>query len=172
MYVFSKKKVTYLGGQVGDQAWKFSHHWVKAGHIGNPTGLKCTRILFHGHVPSSFSPLRATNSTTTTTTQNWHCKFQSVIKATFKHFLPKDFLKPFHKFKPLTCTMSTPVTFIGEYPIPPRMYIGPFKVAPSICFKGRLRAMLLILKNVFLFPCKQNFYKKGFALSLVLEWEK
>ena len=38
MYVFPKKKVTYLGGQVGDQAWKFSRHWVKAGHIGDPTG--------------------------------------------------------------------------------------------------------------------------------------
>ena len=32
------KKVTYLGGQVGDQAWKFGRHWVKAGHIGDPTG--------------------------------------------------------------------------------------------------------------------------------------
>ena len=38
MYVFPKKKVTYRGGQVGDQAWKFSRHWVKAGRIGNPTG--------------------------------------------------------------------------------------------------------------------------------------
>ena len=94
-------------------------------------------------------------------------QIQSVIKTTFKHFLLKDFLKPIHKFKPLTGTTSTPVTFIGEYPLPPR--IGPFKVAPSICFKGRLRAMLLILKNVSLFSCKQNFYKKGFALSLVLE---
>ena len=34
------KKVTYLGGQVGDQAWKFGRHWVKAGHIGDPTGHK------------------------------------------------------------------------------------------------------------------------------------
>ena len=32
------KKVTYLGGQVGDQAWKFGRHWVKAGLIGDPTG--------------------------------------------------------------------------------------------------------------------------------------
>ena len=90
-------------------------------------------------------------------------------KNNFKHFLLKDFLKPIHKFKPLTGTTSIPVTFIGEYPLPPRMYIGPFKVFPSIYFKGRLSAMLLILKNVSLFPCKQNFYKKGFALSLVLK---
>ena len=27
-----------LGGQVGDQAWKFSRHCVKAGRIGDPTG--------------------------------------------------------------------------------------------------------------------------------------
>ena len=38
VYVFPKKKVTYLGGQVGDQAWKFSRHCVKAGRIGDPTG--------------------------------------------------------------------------------------------------------------------------------------
>ena len=38
VYVFPKKKVTYLGGQVGDQAWKLGCHWVKAGRIGNPTG--------------------------------------------------------------------------------------------------------------------------------------
>ena len=38
VYVFPKKKVTYLGGQIGDQAWKFSRHWVEAGHIGDPTG--------------------------------------------------------------------------------------------------------------------------------------
>ena len=38
MYVFPKKKVTLLGGQVGDQAWKFGRHWVKAGHIGDPRG--------------------------------------------------------------------------------------------------------------------------------------
>ena len=38
VYVFPKKKVTYLGGQVGDQAWKFGSHWVKVGRIGDPTG--------------------------------------------------------------------------------------------------------------------------------------
>ena len=38
VYVFPKKKVTYLGGQVGDQAWKFGRHWVKAGRIGDPMG--------------------------------------------------------------------------------------------------------------------------------------
>ena len=38
MYVFSKKKVTYLADQVGDQAWKCSRHWVEAGRIGDPTG--------------------------------------------------------------------------------------------------------------------------------------
>ena len=38
VYVFPKKKVTYLRGQVGDQAWKFGRHWVKAGRIGDPTG--------------------------------------------------------------------------------------------------------------------------------------
>ena len=38
VYVFPKKKVTYLGGQVGDQSWKFGRHWVKAGLIGDPTG--------------------------------------------------------------------------------------------------------------------------------------
>ena len=38
VYVYPKKKVTYLGGQVGDQAWKFCRHWVKAGRIGDPTG--------------------------------------------------------------------------------------------------------------------------------------
>ena len=38
VYFFPKKKVTYLGGQVGDQAWKFGRHWVKPGRIGDPTG--------------------------------------------------------------------------------------------------------------------------------------
>ena len=38
VYIFPKKKVTYLGGQVGDQAWKFGRHWVKAGCIGDPMG--------------------------------------------------------------------------------------------------------------------------------------
>ena len=38
VYVFPKKRVTYLGGQVSDQAWKFGRHWVKAGRIGHPTG--------------------------------------------------------------------------------------------------------------------------------------
>ena len=38
VYVFPKKKVTYLGGQVGEQAWKFGRHWVKAGRIGDPMG--------------------------------------------------------------------------------------------------------------------------------------
>ena len=38
VYIFPKKKVTYLGGQVGEQAWKFGRHWVKAGRIGDPTG--------------------------------------------------------------------------------------------------------------------------------------
>ena len=38
VYIFPKKKVTYLGGQVGDQAWKFGRHWVKAGRIGDPMG--------------------------------------------------------------------------------------------------------------------------------------
>ena len=38
VYIFPKKKVTYLGGQVGDQAWKFGRHWVKAGRIGDLTG--------------------------------------------------------------------------------------------------------------------------------------
>ena len=56
VYVFPKKKVTYLGGQVGDQARKFGHDWVKAGRIGDPmgrnvelsTGYMCLyrRILF------------------------------------------------------------------------------------------------------------------------------
>ena len=40
VYVFPKKKVTLLGGQVGDQAWKFGRHWVNAGRIGNPMGRK------------------------------------------------------------------------------------------------------------------------------------
>ena len=37
VYVFPKKKVTYLGGQVGEQVWNFGRHWVKAGRIGDPT---------------------------------------------------------------------------------------------------------------------------------------
>ena len=52
VYIFKKKKVTYLVGQVGDQAWKFGCHRVKAGHIGDPTGRnvepwssnKCSRF--------------------------------------------------------------------------------------------------------------------------------
>ena len=47
VYVFAKKKVTYLGGQVGDQAWKFSRHWVKAGRIGDPTGLNVEPCLLY-----------------------------------------------------------------------------------------------------------------------------
>ena len=38
VYFFPKKKVTYLRRQVGDQAWKFGRHWVKAGCIGDPVG--------------------------------------------------------------------------------------------------------------------------------------
>ena len=38
VYVFPKKKVTYLGGQVGDQVRKFGRDWVKAGRIGDPMG--------------------------------------------------------------------------------------------------------------------------------------
>ena len=38
MYVFPKK-VTYLGGQVGNHAWKWrGHHWAKTSCIGKPTG--------------------------------------------------------------------------------------------------------------------------------------
>ena len=53
------------------------------------TPLKGTRILFYGRVPNSLPPLRVTNSKL----YNWNCKFQSVIKITFKHFLLKDVLK-------------------------------------------------------------------------------
>ena len=53
------------------------------------TPLKGTRILFYGRVPNSLPPLRGTNSKL----YNWQCKFQSVIKITFEHFLLKDFLK-------------------------------------------------------------------------------
>ena len=45
MYVFPEKKITYLGGQVGDQAWKFSRHWVKASRIGDPTGCNVEPCL-------------------------------------------------------------------------------------------------------------------------------
>ena len=38
VYVLPKKKVTYLGGQVGEQAWKFGRHWVKAGPNVEPWG--------------------------------------------------------------------------------------------------------------------------------------
>ena len=38
VYVFPKKRVTYLRGQGRDQAWKFGCHWVKAGRIGDSTG--------------------------------------------------------------------------------------------------------------------------------------
>ena len=47
VYVFAKKKVTYLGGQVGNQAWKFSRHWVKAGCIGDPTGCNVEPCLLY-----------------------------------------------------------------------------------------------------------------------------
>ena len=53
------------------------------------TPLKGTRILFYGRVPNSLPPLRGTNSKL----YKWHCKFQSVIKITFEHFLLTDFLK-------------------------------------------------------------------------------
>ena len=53
------------------------------------TPLKGTRILFYGRVPNSLPPLRVTNSKL----YNWNCKFQSVIKITFEHFLLKDVLK-------------------------------------------------------------------------------
>ena len=55
VYVFPKKKVTYLGGQVGDQAWKFGRHWVKSGRIGDPTGRNvepCT-VVDPGRDPPS-----------------------------------------------------------------------------------------------------------------------
>ena len=34
------KKVTYLGGQIGNQAWKLGRHWVKTSRIGKPTRRK------------------------------------------------------------------------------------------------------------------------------------
>ena len=37
MYVFPKK-VTYPGGQVGNQEWKVGCHWVKTSRNGEPTG--------------------------------------------------------------------------------------------------------------------------------------
>ena len=38
MYVYPKK-VTYLGGQIGNHAWKWrGHHWVKTSLIGKPSG--------------------------------------------------------------------------------------------------------------------------------------
>ena len=37
VYVFPKKIVTYLGGQVSDQVWKFRRHCVKAGRIDDAT---------------------------------------------------------------------------------------------------------------------------------------
>ena len=34
------KKVTYLGGQIGNQTWKFGRHWVKTSRIGKSTRRK------------------------------------------------------------------------------------------------------------------------------------
>ena len=34
------KRVTYLGGQIGNQAWKRDRHWVKTSRIGKPTRRK------------------------------------------------------------------------------------------------------------------------------------
>ena len=34
------KKVTYLGGQIGNQACKLGGHWVKTSRIGKPTRRK------------------------------------------------------------------------------------------------------------------------------------
>ena len=34
------KTVTYLGGQIGNQAWKLGRHWVKTSRIGKPTRRK------------------------------------------------------------------------------------------------------------------------------------
>ena len=52
--------------------------------------IKGTRILFYGHVPNSFPPLKGANSTTTnyiTGTAN----LITVVKITFELFLLKDF---------------------------------------------------------------------------------
>ena len=71
--IFPKKKVTYLVGQVGDQAWKFGCHWVKAGRIGDPTGRnvepwssnKCSRFT------SSISLLVFCSSSTIEHSYSW-----------------------------------------------------------------------------------------------------
>ena len=60
---------------------------------------------------------------------------------------------------------STPVTFIGEYPLP-------FQSCPKRLFQREAKCDAIDIKKCFFSPMKQNFYKKGFALSLVLEWEK
>ena len=52
--------------------------------------IKGTRILFYGHVPNSFPPLKGANSTTInyiTGTAN----LITVVKITFELFLLKDF---------------------------------------------------------------------------------
>ena len=53
VYVFPKKKVTYLGGQVGNQAWKFGRHWVKANLISDPTGRN-VEPWFYWELPETF----------------------------------------------------------------------------------------------------------------------
>ena len=61
VYIFPKKKVIYLGSQVGDQAWKFGRHWVKPGRLGDPTGR-------------NVEPWIALNNDDVGDTQEWaHC---------------------------------------------------------------------------------------------------
>ena len=37
MFTYSNEIIIIIN--LGDQAWKFGHHWVKAGRIGDPMGL-------------------------------------------------------------------------------------------------------------------------------------
>ena len=160
MYVYPKKKVTYLGGQVGDQAWKFSYHWVKAGRIGNPTGRYVEPCKMYQNLVSWACPKFIFTPKSYQFNNNdikLAMQIQSVIKTTFKHFLLKDFLKPIHKFKPLTGTTSTPVTFIGEYPLPPR--IGPCS-CPKHLFQREAKSDAIDIEKCFFILMETKFLQE------------
>ena len=90
-----------------------------------------TRILFYGRVPNSIPPLRGSNSTTTnniTGTTNFNTNNDNFLKFSSQGLFESIVINLYPRsvstlaavilgFGTLSGTMSTPVTFIGEYPL-------------------------------------------------------
>ena len=81
-------------------------------------------------------------------------------KNNFKHFLLKDFLKPIHKFKPLTGTTSIPVTFYRGVPPAPQDVYRPFQSFPKHLFQREAKCDAIDIKKCFFIPMQTKFLQE------------